>query len=116
MKFKIGDKVNVYNGNQVRPSMHGFVIGLVYGGEILQIRAYDDGTVINANRKQCRAVKTKSRRRIWIPRFVYERWSEIEKNGFIGADAERVGFTAESEADSNPVEFVEVRRKTCAKN
>lgn len=101
MKFKVGDRVAVYfNGTRLT----GSVVG--YNNEedslaVLKSTATDYDTV-SAHPKQCRLLKKKERRRIWIHRDAYFKAQAISR--------EMIGFSREMLHDTD-IEFIEVKKK-----
>ncbi len=96
MKFKVGDRVAVYDGDRIVG-----VIGAIHkeGGLLVCLdEAY--GGAKSYHPKQCRRLVKKQRRRVWL-----SRGAAAELHGGISAE-----FFAQKRNEDD-VEFVEVRKK-----
>lgn len=109
-KFKIGDRVAVYGwggtaGSKIKNGQHGTVIESPIGETQGQIYVALDNTFRREedrfHPKQCRLLKKKVRRRIWLP----PNWDN-------GRDFQPVNILTNPErVGDGSVEFIEARKK-----
>jgi hypothetical protein len=116
-KFKVGDRVAAYGYARIAgalsmscPYLHGkrgVVKAVVSQDEILVSLA--DGTIFNIHPKQCRRLKKRERRRVWIRSDEFER--VLSNLGFATAAHVWRADPDQGDAGSEYVQLIEVRRK-----
>jgi hypothetical protein len=111
-KFKVGDRVAVYGFRPRKTGSgthfyswgdRGEVIEIVNDDEI--VVQFDDGTEGEVHPKQCRKLKSKERRRVFIPGYELQEMEDDASGTYNNASISKEAIVTDD------VEFIEVRRK-----